>query len=164
MPEITAKRFLARLLGAYLCIIAAPLAMEALILASGLRNGAGGLSSALYRVTLWGWIDCTLKGRAFFCLAFNSPPDSFIACLFISLLILCPLAALALWFKKPWRWWSAATLISASFVLNWIQMYTLAVTYLTLLALPLTYLSCFLGALIWRKIETRSAPMPAWHR
>lgn len=146
MPKITAKSFLARLLGAYLCIIAAPLAIEALILASNVRDGAVGLCGFLYRVTLWGWLQETIQGKTIFCLAFKSPPDSIIVGLFLVLLILCPLGALALWFKKPWRWWSAATLIAASFVLNSLQMYTLYVTYLTALAVPLTYLLCFLGA------------------
>ena len=145
------KSILGRLLGAYLCILAPPLVVALVRLPHHLDR-ADWLTEFLYITTLWGWTELILGGHNLFVEALAASGS------YRTLLILivygtlaCFLAALALWFKKPWRWRSAATLIAMSFMMHWVHwgglgMGPAAVPFV----LPLIYLFCFLGARLLR--------------
>ena len=139
-------RVLARLLGAYFCIFAPPLVVALIRLPHHLDR-ADWLADFLYFTTPWGWTELILRGHNFFVEALAASGS------YRTLLILivygtlaCFLAALALWFIKPWRWWSAATLIAMSFLMHWVHWAGLGMGPAAVpVVLPLIYVLCFLG-------------------
>lgn len=158
IPRI--KSFLARLLGAYLCCFAPPLAIDLMLfLPRHVDSGDWG-RELLYMITPWCWMDMILGGRSLFTEALTARvSDRFILILIVYGLLGCFLAALALWFKKPWRWWSAATLITASTLMHWLHMWAFGLGFQPLLIVcPLIYVLCFLGARLLRMEQLAPAP------
>lgn len=152
------KSFLARLVGAYFCIFAPPLVVALLLLPHHLDR-ADWLKEFLYPTTPWAWTELILGGHNLFVEALAASGS------YRTLLILivygtlaCFLAALALWFKKPWRWWTAATLIGTSFMMHWLHWGGMGLGLMAIpIAVPLTYGLCFLGARLLHMEQTTPA-------
>ena len=157
------KSILALLLGAYLCIFASPLGVEVVFRLPSHVDSGDWLTEFLYLTTPWAWIERILGGRNLFAQALTASSSTrVILILIVYGLLLGFLAALVLWFKKPWRWWSAATLIAMSFLMHWVHMWGLGWFPFGLLVVPITYILCFLGACLLRMEQ--HTPVPLAHR
>lgn len=145
------KSILARLLGAYVCIFTPALAVDVVFLLPRHVDSGDWVTDLLYLTTPWGWKELILGGHNLFTEALAASGSYRILLILIVYgLLLSFLAALMLWFKKPWRWWSAATLIAMSFMMHWVHMWGLGWFPFGLIVVPLTYLFCFLGARLLR--------------